>query len=104
MPRGRQYIGYRDKNKSCLITECGVELTGRPSAVSLKHKLHLKNCQICELFDKKPINPNVFNDASLGIRKNSFYFNNEDRKNLTKLEEKKKQENSIEEVSFALIE
>ena len=104
MPKGRQYIGFRSKTKSCLITECGLEFKGRPSAISLKHKLHLKNCEICELFDKKPINPNVFNDISMGIRKNSFYFNNEDRKNLTKLEEKKRQENSIEEVSFAIIE
>jgi len=104
MPRGRQYIGYRDKNKSCLKTECGLEIKGTPKAISLKHKLHLKNCQICELFDKKPINPNVFNNASMGITKNTFYYNHEDRKNLTKLEEKKKQETSIEEVSFALIE
>ena len=104
MPRGTQHKGFRSKNKSFLITECGFEIIGRPEGVSLKHKLHLKNCQICELFDKKPINPNVFNDASMGITKNSFSYNNEDRKNLTKLEEKKKQENSIEEVSFALIE
>ena len=73
MPRGRQYIGYRDKNKSCFKTECGLEITGRPTAISLKHKLHLKNCEICELFDKKPINPNVFNDTS-SIEFSCFFF------------------------------
>lgn len=101
MPKGTQHKGFRSKNKSFLIAECGFEIIGRPEGVSLKHKLHIKNCELCKLFDNKPINPNVFKDTASG-KKTTFSYNNEDRKNLTKFEKKKKQENSKEKVSIVM--
>ena len=100
MPKGTQHKAFMNKNKSFLKAECGFEITGRPENVSLKHKLHIKNCETCKMFHTKPLDPNIYKGKTTD-GKAWFHCNNEDRRNITKFTEKKKEENSTTKISVA---
>ena len=98
MPKGIQYKAFMNTNKSYFKAECGFEIKGTPKNVSLKHKLHIKNCEVCKVLHTKPLNPNIYKDKTID-GKVWFHCNNEDKKNFTKFMEKKKEkENSMTQI------